>query len=104
MSATSNNRLLPQSLGQGAAIAHKTGDIGFIIGDAGIIDMPNGKRYIASIFVERPYNAVKGRELLHKIGRQFYQYLEQEQAPLPAPAEPSDQEKPLETAAFPESD
>ncbi|OKH18303.1 serine hydrolase [[Limnothrix rosea] IAM M-220] len=104
MSATSNNRLLPQSLGQGAAIAHKTGDIGFIIGDAGIVDMPNGKRYIASIFVERPYNAEKGRELLHQIGRQFYQYLEQEQTPLPAPADPNNSDKPLETASFPEPD
>ncbi|MBV5259503.1 serine hydrolase [Synechococcus moorigangaii CMS01] len=76
MGATSNDRLLPQSLGQGADIVHKTGDIGTIIGDAGIVDLPNGKRYVASIFVKRPYNDPKGKELLHKISRQFYDHME----------------------------
>ncbi|BAW96457.1 beta-lactamase, putative [[Synechococcus] sp. NIES-970] len=87
MGATSNDRLLPQSLGQGADIVHKTGDIGTIIGDAGIIDLPNGKRYVAAIFVERPYNDPKGRELLHKISRQFYDHMEKV-TPEPIIAEP----------------
>ncbi|ANV85572.1 serine hydrolase [Picosynechococcus sp. PCC 7003] len=90
MGATSNDRLLPQSLGQGADIVHKTGDIGSIIGDAGIVDLPNGKRYVAAIFVERPYNDPKGKELLHKISRQFYDHMAKKdiiQAPSPsAPA------------------
>ncbi|MEB3225037.1 MAG: serine hydrolase [Synechococcus sp.] len=76
MGATSNDRLLPQSLGQGADIVHKTGDIGTIIGDAGIVDLPNGKRYVAAIFVKRPYNDPAGKELLHKISRQFYDHME----------------------------
>lgn len=83
MGSTENDRLLPQSLGEGATIAHKTGDIGFIIGDVGIVDMPNGKRYIASIFVERPYNSPKGKELLHKIASAFYQHLDKPAAPNP---------------------
>lgn len=87
MSQTENDRLLPQSLGEGANIVHKTGDIGFIIGDAGIVDMPNGKRYVASIFVERPYDSPKGKELLHKISKRFYDYLNQTAQP-PAPATP----------------
>lgn len=85
MGATSNDRLLPQSLGKNADIIHKTGDIGKIIGDAGIIDLPNGKRYVASIFVERPYNAPQGKELLHKISRQFYEYLDKGTLPKPTP-------------------
>ncbi|AFY40506.1 beta-lactamase, putative [[Leptolyngbya] sp. PCC 7376] len=101
MSSTRNDNLLPQTLGQGAAIAHKTGDIGYIIGDAGIIDLPNGKRYIASIFVERPYDAPKGKELLHKIGKLFYQHAEKNQ-PQPIPTEPQESDKSLETASFPE--
>jgi beta-lactamase class A len=88
MGATSNDRLLPQSLGQGANIVHKTGDIGTIIGDAGIVDLPNGKRYVAAIFVERPYNDPKGRDLLHQISRLFYEHMEK-RAPEPIIAEPA---------------
>jgi beta-lactamase class A len=90
MSSTENDRLLPQSLGAGASIAHKTGDIGFIIGDVGIVDMPNGKRYIASIFVERPYNSPKGKELLHQIASEFYQYLEKATPPSQENTPPQD--------------
>ncbi len=88
MGATSNDRLLPQSLGQGADIVHKTGDIGSIIGDAGIVDLPNGKRYVAAIFVERPYNDPKGKELLHKISRQFYDHMAKKEI-IQAPSQPA---------------
>jgi beta-lactamase class A len=88
MGATTNNRLLPQSLGQGAEIVHKTGDIGSIIGDAGIVDLPNGKRYVAAIFVERPYNDPRGKELLHKISRQFYDHMEKGAIAKPATPAP----------------
>jgi beta-lactamase class A len=96
MGATENDRLLPQSLGAGADIVHKTGDIGFIIGDAGIIDMPNGKRYVAVIFIERPYNDPKGKDLLHNIAEKFYKYLEQSQPQTP----PTESEVPPEPEAF----
>lgn len=46
--------LLPQGLESGAIIAHKTGDIKSVLADVGMIDMPNGKRYIASVLVKRP--------------------------------------------------
>lgn len=110
MGATSNDRLLPQSLGQNAEIIHKTGDIGTIIGDAGIIDLPNGKRYVASIFVERPYNAPQGKELLHKISRQFYEYIERGTQPKPtppveaAPPTGSETQAPEETTSPSETD
>lgn len=35
-----NDSLLPQGLGQGATIAHKTGTLGILIGDVGLIDTP----------------------------------------------------------------
>lgn len=47
-----NRKLLAAGLGQGATIAHKTGYIGTMLGDAGIIEMPNGKRYIGAVIVE----------------------------------------------------
>lgn len=104
MGATENDRLLPQSLGAGADIVHKTGDIGFIIGDAGLIDMPNGRRYVAAIFIERPYNDPKGKDLLHNIAEKFYKYLEQSQPQEQAPTElelPPDSEAFLKTASLP---
>ena len=74
MRQTKTRTLLPQGLEKEAIIAHKTGDIGKILGDAGIIDIPNGKRYVGAIFVERPHNDPKGRELIQKMSRSAYQH------------------------------
>ena len=68
------NTLLPVGLEPGAIIAHKTGDIKSVLGDAGIIDMPNGKRYIASILVKRPDNAPQAKEFIQKASGIVYQY------------------------------
>lgn len=68
--------LLPQSLGEGATIAHKTGDIGSLVGDVGIIDMPSGKRYLAAMMVERPHNDNRAQELIRQMAQKAYQYLE----------------------------
>ncbi|GAC1467742.1 MAG: serine hydrolase [Chamaesiphon sp.] len=74
---TTIRTLLPAGLGPGAMIANKTGDIGFLIGDAGLIEMPNGKRYLAAIFVKRPYRDPKARVFVSQISRLVYNYLEQ---------------------------
>ncbi len=74
---TTTRTLLPSGLGAGAVIADKTGDIGFVVGDAGIIDMPNGKRYLAAIFVKRPYNDPIVRDFVRRISRIVYNYLDQ---------------------------
>lgn len=84
MKQTKTRTLLPQSLGPGAIIAHKTGDIGSVLGDAGIVDMPNGKRYIVAVMVKRPHNDYTARTLIQQISKAFYQYLEQ---PNPNPEE-----------------
>ncbi|BDA39425.1 serine hydrolase [Candidatus Atelocyanobacterium thalassae] len=75
MRETKTKTLLPKGLEKNASIAHKTGDIGTIIADAGIIDMPTGKRYIGAIFVERSYDDPAGRELIQKFSKAIYQYL-----------------------------
>lgn len=77
---TTTKTLLPAGLGSGAVIANKTGDIGFLVGDAGIIDMPNGKRYLAAIFVRRPYKDPKVRSFVSQISRLVYNYLEEQTA------------------------
>ena len=69
--------LLPQGLESGAIIAHKTGDIKSVLGDAGIIDLPNGKRYIASVLVKRPDNSSQAKEFIQKASRTAYQYFKE---------------------------
>ncbi len=98
MEGTRTRTLLPQGLEKKANIAHKTGDIGTIIGDAGIIDMPTGKRYIGAVFAERAYNDVAGRHLIQDISRTVYQHFKHYE-PRPVPkAIP----KPVETQPQPE--
>jgi beta-lactamase class A len=74
---TTIHTLLPAGLGKGAVIANKTGDIGFLIGDAGFITMPNGKRYLAAIFVTRPYKDTRGRDFIRQVSQLVYNYLNQ---------------------------
>jgi beta-lactamase class A len=74
MRQTTNQTLLSQGIEKNATIAHKTGDIGLMLGDAGIIDMPNGKRYIGSVLVKRPHNDYSARTLVQEISRTTYQH------------------------------
>ena len=55
MGHVKNNRLLAAGIPENASIAHKTGDIGTMLGDAGIIYAPNGRKYIVSIFKTSPF-------------------------------------------------
>lgn len=82
MKRTETRTLLPQGIGKDALIAHKTGDIGTILGDAGIIYMPSGKSYIAVAMVKRPYNDPKGRTMIQRISKEAYQYFEQPPKPV----------------------
>jgi beta-lactamase class A len=89
MQRTVNNSQLPQGLGEGATIAHKTGDIGTLIGDVGLVDMPNGKRYAAAIMVKRPFNDDRAYELVQKMSSVIYQHLNgtaKGAAAIPAPS------------------
>lgn len=77
MERTVANGLLPASIGQGATIAHKTGDIGSLLGDSGIVDMPNGKRYAITVMVKRPHNDDRAFELIRQISGVTYDHLNQ---------------------------
>ncbi len=77
MRRVENTSLLASGLGRGATIAHKTGTLGVILGDAGIIQMPNGKRYLAGIFVRRPFGDARGREFISQVSRTVYSFLSQ---------------------------
>ena len=70
-----NNRLIHAGLGAGAVFLHKTGDIGSMLGDAGIVIAPNGKKYIAVIFANRPYNSPAGKEFIVHASEVIYNHL-----------------------------
>jgi beta-lactamase class A len=78
LNATENRKLLAAGLGEGSHIAHKTGDIGFVIGDAGIVEKPNGKLYLIGVFVNRPYNDLNARYLVQDLSRSAYNYFLQQ--------------------------
>lgn len=72
MSHVENNRLIQAGLGQGALFVHKTGDIGTMLGDAGIVFTPNSKKYIVVILAKRPYNSPLGKDFIQKASRIVY--------------------------------
>ena len=72
--------MLPKGLGLGATIAHKTGTIGSLLADVGLVDMPTGKRYIVAVMVKRPHNDASAEELIRKISRTAYDYFNQPHA------------------------
>ena len=67
-----NNRLIAAGLPAGATFLHKTGDIGKMLGDAGIVYAPNGKKYIVVIFANRPHNSPLGKEFIVKASQVIY--------------------------------
>ena len=77
MSRTERDNLLPAGLGKGANAYHKTGDIGTMLADAGLVDVPTGKRYIAAIMVKRPNNDPRAAKLISSISSAAYQHFSQ---------------------------
>jgi len=85
MQRTETNSMLPKGLGVGATIAHKTGTIGSLLADVGLVDMPNGKRYIISVMVKRPHSDGSAEELIRQISRTVYDYFSQSRTtPIPS--------------------
>ncbi|MBQ9245553.1 serine hydrolase [bacterium] len=72
MGHVKNNRLLQAGLPEGAILLHKTGDIGYMLGDAGIVKTTNGKKYIVVILAMRPYNNLQGKEFIVKASEMIY--------------------------------
>ena len=72
LSHVKNNRLIAAGLGEGAMFVHKTGDIGTMLGDAGIVYAQNGKKYIVVILANRPHNASQGKDFIVKASSLIY--------------------------------
>ncbi len=70
-----NDRLIQAGLGNGSKFYHKTGDIGSMLGDAGIVITPNGKKYIVVILVNRPHNYYLAKDFIVKASEMIYNYM-----------------------------
>lgn len=70
-----NDRLIQAGLGKGSKFYHKTGDIGKMLGDAGIVITPNNKKYIVVILANRPHNDVAGKDFIVKASEIIYNYV-----------------------------
>lgn len=77
MRQTQRDHLLPSGLGTGASIAHKTGDIGTMLADTGLVDIPTGKRYIITAMVQRPNNDPRAEKFISAISQAAYQQFNQ---------------------------
>ena len=75
LSHVKNNRLLKAGLPSNAIILHKTGDIGYMLGDSGIVKTPSGKKYIVSIMAKRPYNNQQGKKFIVEASKAIYNHL-----------------------------
>ncbi len=69
---TKNTHLLKEKLPPGAIVFHKTGNIGTMLGDSGIIYTSNGKKYIVTILVKRPFNDLGAKYLIQDASAIIY--------------------------------
>ena len=74
MSHIRNNGLIPKGLPEGTPFVHKTGDIGTMLGDAGIVHMPNGNRYAVVIMVKRPHNSPQAVTYIQQASKIIYDH------------------------------
>lgn len=72
MHRTRIKTLLPQGLNPGDRIFHKTGDIGKMVGDVGLVHTKDGKRYLVAVQVERPHNDRRANELIRTLSRAIH--------------------------------
>lgn len=72
MGGVKNNRLIQAGIDPRAKFYHKTGDIGHMLGDAGIVITPEGHKYIVCILAKRPYNSFAGKEFIVKASSIIY--------------------------------
>lgn len=75
MSKVENQTLMRSQIPNHVILMHKTGDIGKMLGDAGIVFTPTGKKFIIVIMVKRPHNHYGARELIQKVTKAVYNTL-----------------------------
>ena len=85
ISRVDKNSLLPQGLGEEATISHKTGTIGTMLGDVGLVDTVTGRRYVAAVLVKRPRDDDRANSLIQQISKLSYQAFNRQTTSVAAP-------------------
>ncbi len=75
MGKVKNVNLIKAGLPANVEFIHKTGDIGKMLGDAGVVYMPSGERYIVVILAYRPHNDVNGKLFIQQASKMIYNYM-----------------------------
>jgi beta-lactamase class A len=86
MRRVENDSLLPKGLGEGATISHKTGTIGTMLADVGLVDTATGRRYVAAVLVKRPRDDDRAGLLIQQISKLSYQAFNQQTTSVAAPS------------------
>jgi beta-lactamase class A len=76
LSNVKNRYLIQAGLPDNAQFIHKTGDIGTMLGDAGVVIMPSGRKYIVVIMVERPWNSFAAKQFIIDASKIIYNSFE----------------------------
>jgi beta-lactamase class A len=69
---------------KGYRVLNKTGDIGTAYADAGLIELPDGRRAVAGFLVKGPFNDPRSTEMIRQLAAAMAPHLK----PQPAPAKP----------------
>ena len=69
---TKNIHLIKEKLPQDVMVLHKTGDIGSMLGDSGIVYANNGKKYIITIMAKRPHNYYGAKTFIQDASLMIY--------------------------------
>ena len=94
MQRTVSRDLIPEGLNDETALVYnKTGDIGEALGDVALVDLVNGRRYLVSILVDRPFNDGRAAELIRRVSGRLHEEMSQPISPVgidqSAPAAPA---------------
>lgn len=74
MSNIKHRNLINSGLPAGSKLAHKTGDIGEMVGDAGIVTLADGRKIIMVAMVTRPWNSYKAKDMIREASRVTFNY------------------------------
>ncbi|MGF1519216.1 MAG: serine hydrolase [Nodosilinea sp.] len=85
MQRTQNDSLIPSGIRDQSLTANKTGDIGGMLGDMALVDVPNGKRYGLAVLVQRPSNDGRASELIRRMTETIHAEMAQPIAPVGNP-------------------
>ena len=73
-------------MAHGVTVYNKTGDIGIAYADAGLIELPDGKRAVAAFMVKGPFNDPRSTNLIRAMAGEIAKSLVRK----PAPAKPKE--------------